>query len=133
MVVSSTLADLHIYLDSLDEQPLAGRSRSQPRGQGTSAPQRQRGRSGHTHRLQILQASHFLNAEGVYDHKVVYWEDMNFHLHQPMGPQRAAQLMIDKLAYRCLEMADPRTLDMAGWEQLVQNVLADIRGRQLVA
>lgn len=118
MVAGQALQDLHIHLDFLG--PIAQRKAATLLE--SPAPQRKPGARQDTHRLQILKASHFLNQEGFYDYELVFWQDCDFYLPIQMTPDRLAQIAVDKLAYACLNVANPLELTQENWEAMVQEI-----------
>ncbi|MEO1352105.1 MAG: hypothetical protein AAFW84_25430 [Cyanobacteria bacterium J06635_15] len=121
MVVVSTPMDLHIYMDFLG--PL--RDTQTPKAiekKKEITEKRQRGISINTHRLQILKASHFLNADGFYDCELVFWQDIDCypfpHLNLPKGitAKAIATKVADTLAFQCLDIAAPLKMKTEAWE-----------------
>jgi hypothetical protein len=83
-----------------------------------------------THRLQILKASHFLNANGFYDYELVYWNDYDFYMPMNLSPEQVARILVDKLAHQCLQIPNPMEIEAADWESKIQGIWQEIRGRQ---
>lgn len=132
MVVSQIPDDLHIYLDFLGPLPNVDTPRSREEAL-TRKRLRSAGERVPTHRLQILKASHFLNQDGFYDYELVFWQDYDFYLPITLSPDRIARILTDKLAYRCLAIANPFKLEGSDWEQLIYGIWQEIRGQQFAA
>ncbi|MEM6521447.1 MAG: hypothetical protein AAF892_02125 [Cyanobacteria bacterium P01_D01_bin.71] len=129
MVATSTPMDLHIYIDFLGPLP-HNTTPSAMDERALQASQRQRGVSVPTHRLQILRASHFLNAEGFYSLELVHWQDVDCFppVHSQLADKAAdkiALLVADKLAFKSLEVAQPLKLSSETWSQIVDKALAE--------
>ena len=135
MVATSTPMDLHIYTDFLGPLPNnTTPSAMEERGQADS--QRKRGLSVPTHRVQILQASHFLNGEGFYNSEVLHWQDID--CHPPAGSKLSAKAaakiamrFTDALAFKCLEIAKPLKMPEPEWTQIIDEVLAEVQKKLL--
>jgi hypothetical protein len=113
--------DLHIYLDFLG--PLPGVNTPQAQ-QERQERQRQRRSGGKipTHRLQIVQASHFLNSEGFYDCAMIYWTDFDFYWPMGQSPETYARIAVDMLAHHCLNQTNPYTLKAEDWAAVLQAI-----------
>jgi hypothetical protein len=130
MVASSTQSeDLHIYLDFLGPLPgvVTPKSEKELKARQDS---RRAGLPVKTHRLQILKASHFLNANGFYDYELVYWNDYDFYMPMNLSPEQVARILVDKLAHQCLQIPNPMEIEAADWESKIQGIWQEIRGRQ---
>lgn len=129
MVSTKATMDLHIYVDFLGPLPGA-KTPMAVEERETRAKKRQRGEVVFTHRVQVLKASHFLNASGFYDCEVVFWKDYEFYIKDGLKPDRLAQKVADRVARYCLEMANPMKLEAAEWEETVNRAWREIRGEQ---
>jgi hypothetical protein len=129
MVAKNCPDDLHFYLDFLGPLPHSNSTRSQQEAEERKA-RRRTGQRVDTHRLQILQTSHFLNENGFYDYKLVFWRDYDFYLPIGLTPDKIARILTDKLAYRCLAIANPLELEPENWETLIDEIWQEIRGSQ---
>ncbi|PSN18208.1 hypothetical protein C7271_13735 [filamentous cyanobacterium CCP5] len=117
--------DLHIYLDFLG--PLPGVET--PKAQQERKDRQQKRRLGekiHTHRLQILKASHFLNENGFYDYQLIFWEDFDFFWPISQGPDHLARITLDRLAYWCLNHVDPIDLSADDWAAALRSVWGEL-------
>ena len=121
--------DLHIYLDFLGPLPGINTAKSQKELQARQASRRA-GLPVNTHRLQILKASHFLNAEGFYDYDLLFWADYDFYLPINISPDQIARIVVDRLAHHCLDMTNPLDLEGPQWEDKIFALWQDVRGRQ---
>ena len=121
--------DLHIYLDFLGPLPGVSTPKTQKEIKARQESRRA-GLSVKTHRLQILKASHFLNADGFYDYELIYWADYDFYLPINLNPDQVARMLIDKLAHHCLQMTNPMDLESPEWEAKIHELWQEIRGRQ---
>lgn len=135
MVATSIPMDLHIYVDFLGPLP-HNTTPSAMEERELQASQRQRGRSVPTHRLQILKASHFLNAEGFYSLELVHWQDID--CYPPSGSKLAAKaadkiaiLFADALAFKSLNMVQLLRTPSEVWAQTTDETLSEVRGRLL--
>jgi hypothetical protein len=129
LVTKNCPDDLHIYLDFLGPLP----NSTTPRAQAEAQERKQLRHSGqrvNTHRLQILQTSHFLNENGFYDYQLVFWQDYDFYLPITMSPEKIARIVTDKLAYRCLTLADPLALESEEWQAMIHIIWQEVRGKQ---
>ena len=132
MVVTSTPMDLHIYMDRLGPLPDVNTPRAQAERKSIEE-QRQQGKSVNTHRLQILKASHFLNADGLYDCELVFWQEFDCcFLQENSVSQRVVEKKIsvkvtDMLAFKCLNIAEPLKLKVEDWEEIVSEVVAKVK------
>ena len=130
MVATTAVGDdLHIYLDFLGPLPGVTTTKSQKEVQARQASRRA-GLPVKTHRLQILKASHFLNADGLYDYELIFWADYDFYLPINLNPDQIARMLIDKLAHHCLQMTNPMELEGPEWEEKIYHLWQEIRGRQ---
>lgn len=130
MVATTAVGDdLHIYLDFLGPLPSVTTTKSQKEVQARQASRRA-GLPVKTHRLQILKASHFLNADGLYDYELIFWADYDFYLPINLNPDQIARMLIDKLAHHCLQMTNPMELEGPEWEEKIYHLWQEIRGRQ---
>lgn len=121
--------DLHIHLDFLGPLPGVSTPKSQEEMLARQT-QRKLGQQVNTHRLLILKASHFLNEKGLYDYELVFWSDYDFYMPMHLNPDQIARMLIDKLAYHCLQIIAPLRLEAADWDALVHDLWQEIRGRQ---
>ncbi|MBE7380849.1 MAG: hypothetical protein F6J95_005515 [Leptolyngbya sp. SIO1E4] len=134
MVANSVSMDLHIYMDFLGPLPkvitpkvLADRKKVEE--------QRQQGISINTHRLQILKASHFLNADGFYDCELVFWKDLDCYppqeitLSKKLTEKAIAIKLTNALAFKCLDLASPLSLKTEEWAEVVDEVIKTVHDR----
>ncbi|MEL6401746.1 MAG: hypothetical protein AAFR26_22140 [Cyanobacteria bacterium J06626_4] len=127
---ANSLMDLHIYTDFLRPLPY----NITPMGIEQRAfrdNQRQHNIPVMTHRLQILQASHRVTAEGFYSWDMVFWQDID--LFPPLKSKlssktadRLAMLLTDKVAFRCLEMDNPLETEPEVWGKIVGEVMPPV-------
>jgi hypothetical protein len=127
MVATSVPMDLHIYIDFLEPLPDAKSPKAKEERESRHA-KRSRGETVNTHRLQILKASHFLNASGFYDYTLLYWKDVDCYIVGKKADVVASKLA-DKLAYKCLDIAVPMKLEAEEWGTVVEEVWADLKGQ----
>ena len=132
MVVVSTPMDLHIYMDFLG--PL--RDTQTPKAiekQKEITEKRQQGISINTHRIQILKASHFVNADGFYDCELIFWQDIDCypspHLNLPkrVTAKTIATKVADTLAFQCLDMANPLKTKTDEWGTIVGEIVSTVQ------
>jgi hypothetical protein len=135
MVATAVPMDLHIYLDFLGPFPHSN-TPSAVQEREARASQRKRGLSVATHRLQLLKASHFLNADGFYNCEVIFWQDRDFY--PPAGSNLPAKMTdkiaircVDALAFKCLEMANPLKVKSEDWADIVEEVYSTVRAKVL--
>jgi hypothetical protein len=118
--------DLHFYLDFLGplshvHTPRAEEERKERqslRRQGATVP---------THRLYIMKASHFLNAEGLYDCELVFWGDYDFYVPGNLDPERIAMMVLDKTVFSCLKLVAPLDMPEEKWRERVDAILYEIK------
>ena len=128
MVATSIPMDLHIYMDFLGPLPKADTPRAIAERKRIEE-QRQKGSSVNTHRLQILKASHFLNADGLYDCDLIFWKDFDFYRPQEkpfaeaIAVNKFAVHFTDLLALKCLDIASPLKLKTEGWKSIVDEMI----------
>ncbi|MEM9449640.1 MAG: hypothetical protein AAGA75_14025 [Cyanobacteria bacterium P01_E01_bin.6] len=79
--------DLHFYLDFLGPLPNVNTVRATEERLELKNKLRS-GQTVFTHRIQILNASHFLNQDGVYDCELIFWSDFDFHRAGSFDPNR---------------------------------------------
>ena len=131
MVATSTRMDLHVYMDSLGPLPNVNTARAMAERKRMQE-KRQQGISVKTHRLQILKASHFLNADGLYDYDLVYWQEFDSELPRndlpsdPMEDHEFAIRLADAVALKCLDLASPLKLKTEHWKQIIDQVVAKV-------
>lgn len=135
MVATSTPMDLHIYTDFLGPLP-NNTTPSATEERGKAGSQRERGLSVPTHRVQLLQASHFLNGEGFYSSEVLHWQDVDCYPPTgsnlpPKAANKIAMRFTDALAFRCLEIAKPLKMPEPEWHQVIDEVLAEVKKKLL--
>jgi hypothetical protein len=118
--------DLHFYLDFLGPLPNVNTSGAFQERLERDALRRKGGKI-LTHRLLILKASHFLNANGFYDCELVFWGDYDFYLPGTVDPKTGAILVLDKLVSSCLRMDDPLGFTEAEWKQQVEAILDKLK------
>ena len=135
MVATSTPMDLHIYVDFLGPLPHSN-TPSAIEERELRENQRKRGISVTTHRLQLLKASHFLNADGSYDSNLIFWQELD--CHPPAGSGLAARAadkiamrFTDALAFKCLELAKPLKAKPEVWAEIVEEVFSTVRSNLL--
>jgi hypothetical protein len=104
--VKEPLDDIHIYLDFLGPLPNAPETKK-THWQLSQRKASERGEAFLTHRVQILKASHMLNAQGFYDYELLYWNDYDFHRPGTPEPERWAIAAVDTLAHRLLTQPNP--------------------------
>lgn len=132
MVMTSTPTDLHIYIDFLGPLPKSNKSASTTKIQNVEEPNKLE-KSVNTHRLQILKASHFLNAEGLYNCELVFWKEFNFHpfkggFHSKGNTvNKIAAEFTDTLALKCLKIANPLKLKAEDWEEVIAEMTAQAK------
>ena len=118
--------DLHIYLDFLG--PLSGVNTPKAK-QARKERQQKRylGEKIYTHRLQILEASHFLNEHGFYDYQLIHWEDFDFFWPPSnQEPDYLARLTVDRLAHNCLKHMNPFSLSADDWSGLLKSTWQEL-------
>lgn len=127
MVAKSVEMDLHIYCDFLGPLPVANTPKANEEREAIKA-RRQRGETVPSHRIQIFQASHFLNAEGLYDYNLVFWQDRDCYITEKAPPpNNIARVLTDRLARRCLQIGQPLNMKAKAWESLLNELAEEIR------
>ncbi|MEL6136856.1 MAG: hypothetical protein AAFR42_05540 [Cyanobacteria bacterium J06628_6] len=118
---SNPLDDIHVYLDFLG--PLANAPETKQMHWNLSQRKtREKGEAFLTHRVQILKASHMLNAHGFYDYELLFWQDYDFYRPGSGDPERWAVAAVDRLVYRILSNSE---LD---WESAIANIRQVVLG-----
>ncbi|MGF1457788.1 MAG: hypothetical protein ACFBSG_02045 [Leptolyngbyaceae cyanobacterium] len=135
MVATSTPMDLHIYTDFLGPLP-SNTTPSALEQHQLAENQRQQGISIPTHRIQILKASHFLNADGFYTLEVLHWQDID--CYPPQGSQLSgsasdiiATHFTDGLAFECLKIPKPLQAKPDEWGQVIEEILGETKAKFL--
>jgi hypothetical protein len=118
--------DLHFYLDFLGPLSHVHTPRAEEERKERQALRR-RGEPVPTHRLYIMKASHFLNAEGLYDCELVFWGDYDFYAPGNLDPERIAMLVLDKTVFSCLKLVAPLELEESVWKAKVEKILYEIK------
>jgi hypothetical protein len=136
MVATSTPMDLHIYTDFLGPLP-NNTTPSAMEERGKAESQRKRGQSVPTHRVQLLQASHFLNSDGFYSTHGLHWKDVDCYPPEgsnlpPKVANKIAMRFTDALAFKCLEIAKPLKMPANEWTLIIDQVLAETKTKLLV-
>lgn len=127
LVVQQPSDDLHIYLDFLGPLPGVDSPKSNEERQERQL-KRRLGERVYTHRLQILRASHFLNENGFYNYELIYWEDFDFYWPTGQQPEFFARIVIDKLAYHCINQVDVFEISLEDWATLLQSIWKEVKG-----
>ncbi len=130
MVATSVPMDLHLYVDFLSELPDKPKAKPQNQNDDEAAPAESATAKApkKTHRLQLLKASHFLNADGFYNYELVFWKDFDFSppkdilLPKKMTDNVIATKFADALAFKCLELASPLKLKPEDWLKITEEV-----------
>lgn len=132
LLVREALNDLHIYLDFLGPLPGADSPKAHQERQERQL-KRHSGAKLPTHRLQILQASHFLNENGFYNYEFIYWEDVDFYCPSHPPPEQLARSAVDKLAHDCLNQIDPFEWSDEDWAAALQAIWQEITAHPSVS
>ncbi len=114
--------DIHVYLDFLG--PLANAPETKQTNWTLSQrKKREKGEAFLTHRIQVLKASHMLNAHGFYDYKLLFWQDYDFYRPGTGDPERWAITTVDRLMHRLLSSKD------IDWESVIQDIREEVLGK----
>lgn len=134
-VTTKAQRDIHIYLDLLGSDRIeSDRTESDRSDNAGDTGQRheiaaapdESGPSSETHRLLILNASHFPRPGGLYDYRTVFSKDYDFSLRSTMKASKVANIIIDQLAKDCLTLSYPLALSAGQWDQQVDSILRDL-------
>jgi len=119
---ADALDDIHIYLDFLG--PLANAPETKKANWTVSQRKtREKGAAFLTHRVQVLKASHMLNAHGFYDYKLLFWKDYDFYRPGTGDPERWAVTTVDRLIHQLL------TGSSVDWEPTIEDIRQEVLGK----
>ena len=119
---ADVLSDVHIYLDFLG--PLANTPETKQMNWTLSQrKKREQGEAFLTHRIQVLKASHMLNAHGFYDYKLLFWKDYDFYRAGTGDPERWAVATVDRIIHQLLTNGDIE------WEPVVEEIRKEVLGK----
>jgi hypothetical protein len=115
------LDDIHIYLDFLGPLPNAPETKK-TYWELSQRKAKEKGEEFLTHRIQILRASHMLNAHGFYDYELLFWKDYDFYRQGLGAAERWAIAAVDRVAHRLL--VDPNM----NWEKDIEEIRQVVLG-----
>lgn len=119
--IETPLDDIHLYLDFLGPLPNAPETKKMT-WTLSQRKAKEKGNTFLTHRIQILKASHLLNAHGFYDYELLFWKDYDFYRPGAGDPERWAIAAIDRVAH-CLLIDDK-----INWESIVEEMRQRVIG-----